>query len=176
MPVQNAALADVTIRNAFTFFPVRHTVAYGFCSCSIYSLPMPQSRIKAGYRTATPVQPFVFPSFKSIYSTAATFARWLSYNQSSNPIIQSNWTQCSRILHSDNAHLHCPRKRCQKMQKEKTAAGRFQIIKINRFSCAQFSPRQLLKPAPFTVSWSARNPLDAFITHSGVGCFLVHLT
>ncbi len=49
----------------------------------------------------------------------------------------------------------------------KRDAGRFQIIKINRFPCAQFSPRQLLKPAPFAVR-SDRNPLDAFITDSSV--------
>lgn len=63
------------------------------------------------------------------------FARWLSYNQSNNPIIQSNWTQCSIILHSDNAHLHCPCDRCQKKRAKKRGAGRFQIIKINRCSC-----------------------------------------
>lgn len=34
-------------------------------------------------------------------------------------------------------------------------------------SCAQFPPRQLLKPAPFAMR-SDRNPLDAFTTDSGV--------
>ena len=172
MAIQNAALPDVAIHNAFTFFPVRHTVAYAFCWWGTCSLPMPQSRLKAGYRSDSLVQPFVFPSFKSIYGTAATFARWLSYNQSSNPIIQSNWTQCSSILHSDNPPLRCPRKRYdKKRQKTKNKNGgavRFQIIKINRFSCALFSPRQLLKPAPLTLSRSDWKPLDAFITDSGV--------
>lgn len=108
----------------------------------------------------------MYPSFKSIYSTVATFARWLSYYQSSNPIIHSNWTRCFIVLHSDTAHLHCPSERCQN-KAEKKGAGRFQIIEINRSSCAQFSPRQLLKPAPLAVR-SDRNPLDAFVRDSSV--------
>lgn len=63
-------------------------------------------------------------------------ARWLSYNQSSNPIIQSNWTQCSCILHSDNAHPHRPsivvkinekryQKKAAKIGREKKPRGDF---------------------------------------------------
>ncbi|KAG7503189.1 hypothetical protein JOB18_033490 [Solea senegalensis] len=108
------------------------------------------------------------------------FARRLSYNQSNNPIIQSNWKRCSRILHSDNdrLHWHCCCDPCRRRERKREGekkerekrekdAGGSQIIKINRFSCAQFSPRQLLKPAPSTVR-SHRKPLDAFITDSSV--------
>lgn len=50
---------------------------------------------------------------------------------------------------------------------EKRGSGRFQIMKMNRSSCAQFCPCQLLKPAPLALR-SERNPPDAFITHSTV--------
>lgn len=71
MPAENAPLADVAVHDAFTFFPVRHTVAFG----SHTARPWHKVGGEAVRGASTPVRPFVLPSFRSVYSAAATFAR-----------------------------------------------------------------------------------------------------
>lgn len=101
------------IHNAFTFSPVRHTVAYGLCSGSVCSLSVPQSGIKAGYTELSVLSNLLSPPRviqEHLYHGCDFFflPDDCPYDLSNNPIIQSNWKRSSRILHSDNARLRCP--------------------------------------------------------------------